>query len=89
MAIRAGLVHSGGYEVETRGREVKYLLWFVLLVISWPLALLALVLYPIVWVMSLPFRVVGVSVSGAFALVESIIRLPARVLAGSPSRRIP
>lgn len=66
---------------------MKYLLWLVLLVISWPLALLALVLYPIVWLLSLPFRLVGVSVNGAFALVESIIRLPARVIAGSPARR--
>jgi len=67
---------------------VKYLLWFVLLVISWPLALLALILYPIVWLLSLPLRLVGVSVSGAFALVESIIRLPARLIAGSPDRRL-
>ena len=66
---------------------MKYLLWFVLLVVSWPLALLALILYPVVWLLSLPFRLVGVSVSGAFALVESIIRLPARLISGSPDRR--
>ncbi len=64
---------------------MKFLLWILLLVISWPLALLALILYPIVWLMSLPFRIVGISVSGAFALVESIIRLPARLIAGRPS----
>jgi len=65
---------------------MKFLLWLLLLVISWPLALLALVLYPIVWLLSLPFRLVGVSVGGALDLVRSIIRLPARLFAGSPSR---
>ena len=64
---------------------MKFLLWILLLVISWPLALLALILYPIVWLLSLPFRIVGISVRGAFALVESIIRLPARLIAGRPS----
>ena len=65
---------------------MKLLLWLLLLVISWPLALLALVLFPIVWLLGLPFRLVGVSVGGALDLVRSIIRLPARLLAGSPSR---
>ncbi len=67
---------------------MKFLLWVLLLVISWPLALLALILYPIVWLLSVPFRLVGVSVSGAFVLVESIIRLPARLISGSPDRRL-
>ncbi len=62
---------------------MKFLLWLLLLVFSWPLALLALVLYPILWLLSLPFRIVGVSVSGALDLVESIIRLPARLFSGS------
>jgi hypothetical protein len=62
---------------------MKFLLWLLLLVFSWPLALLALVLYPIVWLLGLPFRIVGISVSGALDLVESIIRLPARLLSGS------
>jgi hypothetical protein len=59
---------------------VKFLLWCVLLVLCWPLALLALVLYPFVWLLLLPFRVVGIAVGGVLELVKSIILLPARVL---------
>jgi hypothetical protein len=59
---------------------IKFLLWCILLVFCWPLALLALVLYPIVWLLSLPFRVVGIAVGGVLALVSAIIFLPARVL---------
>jgi hypothetical protein len=59
-----------------------FLLWCVLLVISWPLALLALVLYPVAWLLLLPFRVVGIAVGGALALVSAIIFLPARILRG-------
>ncbi len=66
---------------------MKFLLWLLLLVFSWPLALLALVLYPIVWLLGLPFRIVGISVGGALDLVESIIRLPARLLSGSSTGR--
>ena len=66
---------------------MKLLVWLLLLVVSWPLALLALVLYPIVWVLSIPFRAVGVSVSSALDLVGSIIRLPARLLRSSPTAR--
>jgi len=66
---------------------MKFLLWLLLLVFSWPLALLALVLYPIVWLLGLPFRIVGISVSGALDLVESIIRLPARLFSGSSTAR--
>ncbi len=66
---------------------MKFLLWLLLLVFSWPLALLALVLYPIVWLLGLPFRIVGISVSGALDLVESIIRLPARLVSGSSTGR--
>ena len=61
---------------------MKLLLWLVLLVISWPLALLALLLYPVVWLLSLPFRLVGISVRAVFELLEAIVRLPARVLGG-------
>ena len=61
---------------------LKFLLWLLLLVVSWPLALLALVLYPVVWVLSLPFRLFGASVRGAFELIEAIIRFPARLLRG-------
>lgn len=59
---------------------LKFLLWCILLVFCWPLALLALVLYPIVWLLLLPFRVVGIAVSGVLALVSAIIFLPARIL---------
>jgi hypothetical protein len=60
----------------------SFLLWCVLLVLCWPLALLALLLYPIVWLLLLPFRLVGIAVSGVFALLKAIIFLPARVLRG-------
>jgi hypothetical protein len=59
---------------------VKFLLFCILLVLCWPLALLALVLYPFVWLVLLPFRVVGIAVGGVLELVKSIILLPARVL---------
>ena len=60
----------------------KFLLWCILLVICWPLALLALVVYPLLWLLSLPLRLVGIAVEGAFRLVRAVIFLPARVLAG-------
>ncbi|MBA7665776.1 hypothetical protein ES703_73850 [subsurface metagenome] len=61
---------------------VKFLLWLILLVICWPLALLALLLYPIVWILLLPFRLVGITVSAVLDLFKSVITLPARVLRG-------
>jgi hypothetical protein len=61
---------------------VKFLLWLVLLVLCWPLALLALVLYPVIWLLLLPFRLLGIAVDGAFALVRALFMLPARVLSG-------
>jgi len=61
---------------------VKFLLWCILLVLCWPLALLALVLYPLVWVLTLPFRLVGIAVGGVFELLWALITLPARVLSG-------
>jgi hypothetical protein len=59
-----------------------FLLWLFLLFVCWPLALFALVLYPIVWVLLLPFRIVGIAVDGVLELVKAIIFLPARVLRG-------
>jgi hypothetical protein len=59
---------------------IKFLLWCILFVICWPAALLALVLYPLVWLLLLPFRVVGIAVGGALELVSAIIFLPVRVL---------
>ena len=61
---------------------IKFLLWLLLLVICWPLALMAVVLYPIVWVLLLPFRLIGIGVEAVFALLKSILMLPARVLRG-------
>jgi len=62
------------------GLTVKFLLWCILLVLCWPLALVALVIYPLVWLLLLPFRLVGIAVEGALELVWAIITLPARVL---------
>jgi hypothetical protein len=60
----------------------SFLLWCILLVLCWPLALVALVLYPIVWLLLLPFRLVGIAVGGALDLVKAIITLPVRILRG-------
>jgi len=60
----------------------KFLLWLLLFVVCWPLALLAVVLYPVVWLVLLPFRLLGIAVDGAFELLRAIILLPARVLRG-------
>jgi hypothetical protein len=61
---------------------MTFLLWLILLFFCWPLALLALVLYPIIWLFLLPFRIVGIAVDGALELVKAIIFLPARILRG-------
>ena len=60
----------------------KFLLWLILLVICWPLALLALLLYPLVWLISLPFRLLGIAVGGVFELLRALLTLPARILRG-------
>ncbi|NHZ32853.1 MULTISPECIES: hypothetical protein [Massilia] len=65
---------------------LSFLLWLVVLVLCWPLALLALVLYPLVWLVLLPFRLLGIGVEAVFELLRSIVMLPARVLRGSPGR---
>jgi hypothetical protein len=59
---------------------MKFLLWCILFILCWPLALLALVLYPLVWLILLPFRIVGIAVGGVLELVRSIITLPARLI---------
>jgi hypothetical protein len=61
---------------------VKFLLWCILLVLCWPLALLALVFYPLIWLLLLPFRLVGIAIDGALELIRGIILLPARILRG-------
>jgi uncharacterized membrane protein YgaE (UPF0421/DUF939 family) len=58
---------------------LTFLLWCLLLVFSWPLALLALLLYPLVWLLTLPFRLLGIAVGGALSLVASLVFLPARL----------
>jgi len=59
---------------------MKFLLWCILLVLCWPLALVALILYPVVWLLLLPFRIVGIAVGGVLELVGAIVFLPARLL---------
>jgi len=63
-------------------RLIKFLLFLLLLVFCWPLALAALVLYPIVWLLLLPFRIVGIAVEGVLELVWALFTLPARLLRG-------
>lgn len=60
----------------------RFLLWLILLAICWPLAVAALMLYPFVWVLMLPFRLVGITVDALFRLIMALFRLPARVLRG-------
>jgi hypothetical protein len=61
---------------------LKFLLWLILLVVCWPLALLALVLYPLVWLLLLPFRLIGITVDAVFKLLHALLLLPARILKG-------
>jgi hypothetical protein len=61
---------------------VRFLLFLLLLALCWPLALLALVLCPIVWLLSIPFRLLGIAVDGVFSLLRAVITLPARILGG-------
>ena len=63
---------------------LTFVLWLLLLVFCWPLALLALVVYPVVWLLLLPFRLLGVAVEGVFEFLRAILMLPARVLRGKP-----
>lgn len=65
----------------------NFLLWCILLVVCWPAALLALVLYPVVWLVLIPFRIVGIAVGAVLDLVRSIITLPARILHGPRALR--
>lgn len=61
---------------------LTFLLWCLVLLLCWPLALLALILYPLVWLLLLPFRIVGIAVGGVLELVWAIVMLPARILRG-------
>jgi hypothetical protein len=66
-------------------RMTKFLVWLILLILCWPAAILALLLYPIVWLVLLPFRLAGIAVEGILGLVKGILFLPGRVLRG-PAR---
>jgi hypothetical protein len=61
---------------------VKFLLWLILLILCWPVALLAVLVYPLVWLLLLPFRLLGIAVDGVFELLHAVLLLPARVLRG-------
>ena len=63
---------------------LSFLVWLGLLFLCWPLALLALVLYPVLWLITLPFRLIGIGVEGVFELLRAIVLLPARILGGNP-----
>jgi hypothetical protein len=59
---------------------LKFLLWLILFVLYWPIAILALVLWPLLWLLSLPFRLLGIGVDGVFTLLRAMVLLPARIL---------
>jgi hypothetical protein len=61
---------------------LTFLLWLLLLVVCWPLAVIALVLWPIIWLISIPFRLLGIAFEGVFGLMRAVILLPARLLRG-------
>ncbi len=63
---------------------LTFVLWLLLLLLCWPLALLALLLYPVIWLLLLPFRLLGIAVEGIFELLRALIMLPARLLRGRP-----
>ena len=65
---------------------MKFLLWCILLVLCWPLALLALFVYPLVWILLIPFRLVGIAVDGVLGLLRGIVMLPARMVSGPRAR---
>jgi hypothetical protein len=62
---------------------LTFLIWVVVLVLCWPLAILALLLYPIVWLLLLPFRLIGITLDGVFSLLRAIVMLPSRLLGGA------
>ncbi len=65
---------------------LSFMVWLVLLFLCWPIALLALILYPFVWLLMLPLRLIGIGVDAVFDLLRAIVMLPARILRGSPGR---
>jgi hypothetical protein len=79
---RKEATHERARFTSPKERLVKILLWLILAVLCWPLALVLLVLYPIVWLVLLPFRIIGITVNGVFGLLRALFTLPARVLGG-------
>ena len=63
---------------------LTFILWLILLVLCWPLALVALMLYPVVWLVLLPFKILGIAVEGVLGLIRAVIMLPVRVIGGRP-----
>jgi hypothetical protein len=61
---------------------IKFLLWLILFALCWPLAILALLLYPLIWLILLPFRVLGIAVNGVLTVFKAVIMMPARILGG-------
>jgi len=61
---------------------IKFLLWLILLILCWPLAILVLLLYPVIWLLSIPLRLLGITVNAGLGLFKALITLPARVLGG-------
>jgi hypothetical protein len=60
----------------------KLFLWLILLIICWPLAIAAIILYPVIWIILLPFRIIGIAVDGVFDLLKAIVKLPSKLLKG-------
>jgi hypothetical protein len=67
-----------------KGLRMKILLWLLLFVLCWPLAIFALLLYPLFWLLLLPFKLIGIAVEGVFELLRAIVLLPARLLGSKP-----
>ena len=65
---------------------LSFLMWLVVLILCWPLALLALIMYPVAWLLLLPFRLIGIGVEAVFELLRAIVMLPARMLGAHPGR---
>jgi len=59
---------------------IKFLLWLILLAVAWPLAILVLILYPLIWLLALPFRLIGITVTGVLDLISAILSTPGRLL---------
>jgi hypothetical protein len=77
------LINTAPLNFSAKGLNMKILLWLILFVLCWPLAVLALILYPLIWLLLLPFKLVGIAVNGVFELLRAILLLPSRLLKGA------